>query len=252
MSKADATGLTIGGEPRIDFLPPEVKAGKEARRTRRSMTALVLVVVAACVAGYVFSTTLAGQAQAELSAAQDRTHALIQEQGEYNEVRTITGQLAASANARLVGSANEIMWASYMQSLVGVLPSGSTITKYTVDSPAFNGGLSASDTPLQGPSLATVKFVATFPSISAAKSALKNLETLDGYARAWVTPISREDDGKYSADFTLAVSTDVLELRFFADAEEPDASEAVPAIEDTEEAELADDAPEDESTEGGE
>lgn len=254
--KADATGLVIGGEPRIDFLPPEVKASKEAKRTRRSMTALVLIVVAACAAGFVFSATLAGQAQGELSAAQERTQALIQEQGEYNEVRMITGQLAASANARLVGSANEIMWATYMARLVASLPAGATITKYSVEAPTFNEGVSIPDNPLRGASVATVRFVASFPSIAAAKNALKNLEILDGYAGAWVTPISRDDDdGTYSADFTLAVNTDVLERRFFEAVEEPEGEGADAVSTEAEGPDAARDetAPaDDESTEGGE
>jgi hypothetical protein len=253
--KADATGLVIGGEPRIDFLPPEVKASKEAKRTRRSMTALVLIVVAACAAGFVFSATLAGQAQGELSAAQERTQALIQEQGEYNEVRMITGQLAASANARLVGSANEIMWATYMARLVASLPAGATITKYSVEAPSFNEGVSIPDNPLRGASVATVRFVASFPSIAAAKNALKNLESLDGYAGAWVTPISRDDDGTYLADFTLAVNTDVLERRFFEAVEEPEDEGTDAVATDAEEPEAAEDETEpadDQSTDGGE
>ena len=43
-TKKDATALVIGGPPRIDFLPLEVKQRKENRKSRRSLITLVIVV----------------------------------------------------------------------------------------------------------------------------------------------------------------------------------------------------------------
>lgn len=221
-------GLVIGGEPRIDFLPPEVKAAKQARRTRRSLGALVLLVVAACAAGVVFATTLNLQAQEQLVSAQDRTRALIQEQGEYAEVRTVTGQIASATNARLVGSANEVLWTAYLGKVVSVLPGGTTIDTYSVESQSANEAAPVAEVPLRQPRIATVNFIAGFPNLAQAKSVLKNLETLPGYAGAWVTPIELTDEGTYSANFTLYVNSDVTERRFFkveAESAEPEATE---------------------------
>src|SRR5690554_4082752 len=102
MSNKDTTGLVVGGEPRIDFLPPEVKAGKRARRTLRSLIALVLAVVVVCAGGYVFASSLAVQAQVALAEEQAKTQALLQEQSQYSEARTVAGQVSAATDARLV------------------------------------------------------------------------------------------------------------------------------------------------------
>jgi len=219
MSAKD-TGLVIGGEPRIDFLPPEVKAGKQARRTRRSLMALVLLVVAACVAGYVFATSLAVQSQGELADAQDRTRALVQEQGEYQSVRTVTAELAATTNARLVGSATEVLWKDYLAQLVTALPSETTVDTYTVESQTAMEGSPVTTIPLQNQRMATVNFVAEFPTLAKAKAVLESLATLPGYADAWATPIELTDEGAYTATFTLNVNAEIAERRFF-EAEEP-------------------------------
>jgi hypothetical protein len=222
MSAKDV-GLVIGGEPRIDFLPPEVKAGKQARKTRRSMGALVLLIVVVCAAGYVFATSLAVQAQIELASAQAETHRLIQQQGEFSEVRTVTGQLTSTANARLVGSANEVMWQAYLAQVVAVLPADTVLDGYTVTSQSATEPAPVSEIPLQGARIATVDFVALFPTLDRAEAVLKNLEALPGFADAWVTSVELMDDGTYTASFSLNVNSEVVERRFFAAPVETDA-----------------------------
>src|SRR5690606_4123650 len=122
MSAKDSTGLVIGGEPRIDFLPPEVKQRKQTRRTRRSLIILVVIVMVACAGGYVFATSLAVQSQLALIDEQSKTSDLLNEQAKYAEARTVSAQLAATEDARLVATGHEILWNAYLAELQATLP----------------------------------------------------------------------------------------------------------------------------------
>jgi hypothetical protein len=107
-----------------------------------------------------------------------------------------------------------------------VLPAGTTLDTYTVTSQSATEGPPVAAIPLQNPRMATINFVAMFPSLIEAEVALKNLETLPGFADAWVTPIELTDDGVYTASFTLNVHKGVVERRFFTAVEAPEAADA--------------------------
>jgi hypothetical protein len=229
MSTKDATGLVVGGEPRIDFLPPEVKAGKKARKTRRSLAVLVVLVLVACAGGYVFATSLAVQSQLKLAAEQAVTQQLLSEQAEYAEARTVANQLASTMNARLVGSATEIEWRNYLTSLQASLPSGVVIQTFAIDSQSALESAPVPSILLQQPRVAAITFTASAPSLPKIDQLLVRLRGLTGFADAAATTISLDGD-TYFVDVILNVNSDALEKRHFAaeaDVEaEVDASEA--------------------------
>lgn len=237
-TKKDPSGLVIGGEPRIDFLPPEIKAGKQARQTRRSLLALGVIVVAVCVAGYVFAAGLAALAQGSLATAQERTQELLKEQGEYSEVRTVSAQISATESARLVGSATEVLWKEYLTELVSALPEGVSIEKYGVVSQDATELAPVPSVLLQNSRISTISFSARIPALAQAEATLVSLKSLPGYADAWVTPIQVAPDGTYTADFTLNVNSDVLERRFFTvkseTSDDTDGDAASSSVSDTE------------------
>lgn len=218
-----SAGLVIGGEPRIDFLPPEIKAGNLARKTRRSLLVLVVATVAVCAAGYVFATTLAVQSQVKLAEEQAQTQQLLAEQAEYSEVRTVSGTTAAVQDARIVGSATEIMWADYLAELQASLPVDSTIETFVVDSQAALEAAPEVAVPLQDNRVATITFAVRVASLPVVDSLLVNLRELTGYAGAVVTTIALED-GTYLANGVLHVNSDAFERRFFETVEVDDAT----------------------------
>lgn len=247
MSAKDNGGLVIGGEPRIDFLPPEVKLRKQARQTRRSLIALVVIVLVACAGGYVFAASLALQSQMALADEQAKTSALLSEQAKYAEARTVAGQLSATDDARLVATANEILWKAYLAELRATLPSGMAITSAKLDS------LSATDLPpiatvaLETERVATFQLIATAPTLSAAAEWLDNLRELRGFADVWASP-AKWNGATFDVDVRLNINASAFEKRFFegysektdapADAEvvpesegapEPDGSENIEA-----------------------
>lgn len=220
--------LIIGGEPRIDFLPPEIKARNLARRSRRVLIAMVLIVVLVCAGGYGFATSLAVQSHDKLVQAQAETSRLIAEQGKYIEARTVTGSITSVENARLIGSATEILWADYLSELQSSLPSGAIVETFTVDSqPAFEGSPEVS-VPLQRSRVANIIFTVRVPSLPVVDTLLVNLREMTGYADAYVASIALEEDS-YLANVSLNVNAEAFEKRFFADADDAEAEEEEPA-----------------------
>jgi hypothetical protein len=242
MSTKDATGLVIGGEPRIDFLPPEVKERKNARKARRGLIALVVIVMVACAGGYVFATSLALQSQGSLADEQAKTAALLAEQAEYAEVRTVAAQLAAVKDARLVATAAEILWIAQLAELQATLPAGMVITTAEIDSISATELAPVAAVPLEQERVATLTLTATAPSLSAIADWLDNLRDLRGYADAWGAPAFWDGD-HYEVDVRLNINAEAFAKRYF-EVKEAVASEEDEAEEasTTEESEVADDA----------
>lgn len=214
MSAKDATGLVIGGEPRIDFLPPEVKERKNARKTRRGLIALVIVVMVACAGGYVFATSLALQSQGALADEQAKTAALLAEQAEYSEVRTVAAQLAAVKDARLMGTAAEILWMAQLAELQASLPAGMLIIKADIDSVSAMEPAPVVTVPLETERVATVKMTATAPTLASIADWLDNLRELPGFADVWSTPATWEGD-HYEVEVRLNINAEAFAKRYF-------------------------------------
>ena len=219
-TKKDATALVIGGPPRIDFLPLEVKQRKENRKSRRSLITLVIVVIVVCLGGYAFSAAMAVQSVASVDAERARTTQLLQEQTKYAEARTVATETAAARAAALVGSADEILWKKYVEELRGVLPSKTSIVQFAISSKELlkTDAAAAEATPLQVDSIADILFTVESPTIASIDELNVNLRDLPGFAGASTVLLASdpdEDSGVYTVNVVLHVNTDVLERRLF-------------------------------------
>jgi cell division protein FtsI/penicillin-binding protein 2 len=120
MSQANRkdNGLTIGGEPRADLLPPEIKRDVKLKAQRGNLGALIVLVIVIVGAGYGFVTFLAQGAQVELVAANEQTIRILNQQTEFAEVTNLRGQVALATEARLTGSSTEINWEEFIDAAV--------------------------------------------------------------------------------------------------------------------------------------
>ena len=229
--KKDTGPLVIGGEPRIDFLPLEIKQRKEAKRSRRSLIALVILVLVICVGGYVYSAANALQAQVNLAMEQARTQELLQAQTEYAEARTVTTDIDSAKAAALVGSSTEILWKPYLKSLEGVMPDDSEVVSFTIDSQNALELAPEVTVPLEQSRVATLTFSVATTSIARADQLTVNIKELPGFADAITTTIAGEED-VYLVDVILHINDSVFERRLF-EVKDPDA-EAETTTDDTE------------------
>lgn len=217
--------VTVGGEPRIDFLPPEIKQKKQAKRLIRLLVVATAGVVALCVLAYIGVTTVAVTRQLALAAEQDRTLALISEQGKYSDARNASATVETARSARLVASAPEILWRDQIAALQATLPEGAAITMYSVSGQSTTALGPATQGVLALPQVAQVTLTATFSSVESVATWQDSVQALPGFAGVWVTPVS-DTDGAYEIQATIGIFTDAFAMRLFSPIEaEADATE---------------------------
>lgn len=211
--KADE--LVIGGQPRVDLLPLEVRKERKARVMRRRLGLGVVGVVALVLAGSVGTTALAMQAQARLLAEQGRTAELLAEQGKYIEVRQVQDQVALVQAAQEVGVSTEIDWKKYLESVQATLPASVTIDTVTVDSASPLAIYAQPTAPLQGARVATVSFTAKSKVLPDVPTWLTALATLPGYADALPGSVNLDaDSDTYAVKITMHINDAAFSQRF--------------------------------------
>jgi len=217
--------LVVGGESRVDLLPPEVLARSQAKRARRGLAALVVFAVLVSGGGYAFAALLAGSNGAALAAEQERTTMILKQQAEFGEVTVVENRLAAVEQAAQVGVSTEIDWKSYVDSVQAVLPEGVTITDLQSDTATPMAAYAQSESPLQGARIATLVFTGTSADIPQVERWLVSLESLPGFVDAVPGSISTGEEGGYSATITMHINTVAYSGRFQPVADEQEETE---------------------------
>lgn len=214
----DSDALIIGGEPRVDLLPPEVKAGNKATALL-SKLGLILVVVLILVAGGVTAASLySASAQARLAAAQARTDELFVEQTTYSEVRQIENEITLVKGALTVGASTEVDWQEYLTEVRAKLPGDVTVDTVTVESAAPFQLYTQPTAPLQSERVATLTIGLTSPVLPTVPAWLEALKELPGYADATPSSITRADTGTFEVQLTMHINGGAYSNRFGADA----------------------------------
>lgn len=209
------TGLNsmVGGAPRADLMPPEIRLRRSQLHVRRSLRlallGVVVVVAAACAATWAFN----GLAQTALTEAQAQQQALVVEQSKYSNVTTVKSSIALIKAGQIVGDSSEIDWQSYLTKLQATLPAGVTLSTVTVDSATPLKPYAQTTTPLQGGRIATLEFTASSTSLPSIPVWLNGLRSLPGFVDATPGSVKLANTG-YAADVTMHINADALANRF--------------------------------------
>ncbi|WP_209561716.1 hypothetical protein [Frigoribacterium sp. PvP032] len=211
-TKKTATAV-VGGLPRVDLLPPEVRA--ERRSGVAVRRAWMGVVGVAAVAGIAVggATLRSMEAQDELLVAQSDTQQLLLEQGKYTEVRDTKTDITLLTAAQAVAGATEIAWPSYLAQIQATLPAGVTISTITIDQASPIADYTQSETPLQGTRIGTVTFTAQSETLPSVPDWLDGLTTLPGYTDATPGTVALEE-GVYAATVVMHIDQRAFSNRF--------------------------------------
>jgi hypothetical protein len=226
VSRRDAgqAGLVVGGIPRIDLLPPEVRARLRSRALRRGLGVLVVAVVVATAAGSALAVLNAATSAGALAAEQARTQTLLAQQVEFVEVTQLANAKAGIEQAQLVGSSTEILWPAYIDAINATLPAGSKIGTLTVTASSPITLVPQPALPLQVPRVATVQLTVDAPDLATVSAWISRLPDLPGFADATLTSIERLETG-VKATVTINV-TDAAFANRFVEAPEGTESDA--------------------------
>ncbi|TFD55426.1 hypothetical protein E3T55_01045 [Cryobacterium frigoriphilum] len=215
MKRAATDSLVVGGEPRVDLLPPEIRAERRERLRRRRLGIGVIGVVVVTLLGVGAANFVASTAQGRLESEQARTVALVAEQGKYADIREMQTQVELARAAQRVGASTEIDWRDYLQQVQATLPGGVAIETVDVDSASPLTAYTQATAPLQGARLATVQFTATSLVLPDVPTWLRALATLPGFADALPGSVTRDDaSGAYTVTITMHINDEALAQRF--------------------------------------
>ncbi|WP_104193413.1 hypothetical protein [Cryobacterium sp. Y82] len=202
----DGHELVLGGEPRADLLPPELKAARQGRVLRRIMSIVAAGIVLVVIAAVATVSLQAGRAQNRLAAAEARTTELLQESAKYSEVRNVQNQIEMTTAARQLAAETEVDWRAYMVAVRASLPSDVTIEAIAVGSGTPWAEYEQSSVPLYNPRVASLTLSLTSPTLPAVPMWLTNLRTLPGYADAHPGSVTRTQTGQYVVEMVININ----------------------------------------------
>jgi hypothetical protein len=214
--RGGAANINVGGAPRVDLMPPEIRTKRSQLRVRRSLRlalfGVAIVVIVGCGATWLLATV----AQTTLSSAQAQQQQLIAQQATYSDVTSTQKSIALTQAAQKVGDSSEIDWQAYLDKLQATLPAGTTISTVAVTSatPMGTFGQASASTPLQGARVATIIFTVASPSLPSVPQLLDGLKTLPGFVDATPGSLSRIDTGGYTVNLELHIGTQAFANRF--------------------------------------
>ncbi|WP_120339343.1 hypothetical protein [Cryobacterium soli] len=215
MSRAEPDdGLILGGEPRINLLPPEVTRQARTRELRKKLvvaTAGVLVVVVLGIGGAFWHSTMSA---ARLASAQAHTAELLTEQTKYVKVRQVQTEVDTALAARGVGGWTEVDWKTYLQAVRAVLPPDVGIDAVAIDSTSPFAAFVQPTAALQSPRVATLSITVASPGLPSVPQWLDAMHTLPGFADAVPGSITKKDDGSYLVVVTMHINAGAFSGRF--------------------------------------
>lgn len=212
--------LVVGGAPRSDLLPSEIRQEHKGRRTRRKLIwavfGVVLLVFVGTGASYYFALT----SQVQLAVAQNRTNDLLLEQQKYSEVRVVQDELATVEAGQRVGAATEVDWKAYIDMIEVSLPDNVAIMEVVIDGASPLTDYTQPEAPLQGIRVATLTFGAWTTALPDTDAWLVALSELPGFTDANPDSIKFDEEVQlYETVVTMHINEGAWSERFVPEEE---------------------------------
>ena len=208
------TKLVLGGTPRVDLLPNEIKQGKKGAVIRRRLAIGVVGVIVLSAAAYGVAAIGAFNAASALNAVNDETLALQTEQAKYAAARDLESRITGVKAAYIAGSSSEIDWYKFIGELSARTPEGATVALTAVASSPVESVPQPLDA-LTGPRIASIVLVIRTKNLFNSANFVTELSTVTGFVNAAVNNTSYNSDGNYyETGITLNINTDALRNRF--------------------------------------
>ncbi|MEZ0449650.1 fimbrial assembly protein [Cellulomonas sp. ICMP 17802] len=198
-SRSGGGSALSGTLPQVNLLPPEVRAARGLRATKRWLVISLIVTVVACVGGFGLALISGASAAGELVDAQDATARLQAEEAKYAEVPQVLGALNEAERGRTLGMSTDVDWKKYIDALAAVLPANVSIdTMNVVQATPMTPAAPPADS-LQGPSIGQIQYSARTSTIPDTAAWIDALNSVPGFADAWVssTAITEDEHGIY-------------------------------------------------------
>lgn len=216
--------LVIGGPPRAELLPPEVAQGVKARALRRTLVVFIILTIGVTGLGVAGAAVLSAASAQLLAAETERGNQLIRDQGQYAEVRQITGLIAKAEEGLVLGSLTEISWKAYFAEIQRSLPKGTLVTNFQAQTSTPTVPFALPTTPLEGDRIGELRFTATSKTLPDIEAWLNALAGVTGFVDASPGSVALDEDGTYVVNITMHINEEALNHKF--DPVEPGTEES--------------------------
>ena len=179
---AAADRLVLAGEPRVQLLPPSVRAREKVRSAQRLVLLAVVGGAAVAAAMYGFGVFTAGIAQSALVGAQNETQTVLAQQAKYQQGTQVAATVSAIQQTQQVGTSLEVLWAPMIEKIRSGLPQGDGLASFTATGQTPWGATLDPEGPLRAPRIAVVSVVISSPSAPDVAAITSVLKGLPGYA----------------------------------------------------------------------
>ena len=179
------------------------------------LAGVVLLSVVVTAGGFAYASQVARQSDLALTDAQMRATAVLAEQSDYIEVLGVQGELDTVKAAQAIGTATEVDWQTYLQSVQATLPAGVVLTGYSMESATPLLDFTPATAPLHGERVANLSFTADAPDLPTLRAWLDALVTLDGFVDASLASAELQvDEGVIEASVIMHIDADAFSNRF--------------------------------------
>ncbi|MGY6496773.1 MAG: hypothetical protein ACXIUP_00950 [Microcella sp.] len=219
-----AAAAPLGGVPRVDLLPAEIRDAAKGSRQRAWMTVGVLAALAAVVGVTVLTSLLADEAERDLAREQDITTQLLAEQAAYSEVRSIASMVDMIASAQQAAGITDVQWTTFIATVESTLPGNVRIVEFDISAATPLRSIADSSDPLIASRVATIVFTAESADLPNVRLWLEALTAVPGFTDATPGTVQLNDStGQYDTTITMGVDERAWSGRFApADADAAD------------------------------
>lgn len=207
--------IELGGEPRINFLPGEIQERKDARRRRRSLFMLVILVGVLCGIGYFYAAQYATERQAALESEQQATLDILAQQAQFMDAKHLAAQVQIVGKGIAHVTQNEARWRELVVALRDELPPGATLRQWSFTGPTSQEVAKLSDDIFEVQIGGVITLDLVVDRVGTIGNAIDRLAALPGVMVVNVQSTSKlEDEPGYGTVLSVFVSTEVYENRF--------------------------------------
>lgn len=206
-------GLELGGEPRVNLLPPEVTQGAKARSVRVRLSLLVVLALLLVGGVYAWATFQTAQVNMRLADARLVTESLLAEQAEYSDATTMAELVASSGATAALATSTEVLWAPLFDKLIPLVPSGTSIYDVTAEARTPWEQPLAPISDLRQPRVASIQLVIWSATPTEATAFFNSASKLEFVADSSID-IVELGVSAYETTVTLNLTEDALSGRF--------------------------------------
>ncbi|MDR1151650.1 MAG: pilus assembly protein PilM [Bifidobacteriaceae bacterium] len=194
--------------PGVNLLPPAVTERRRLRELRRRLGAGLGAIV--LVLAIVMATAVGGRtaAEAELASLRAEQDSLRDARAAFAEVIDVRAEVSRTRDAVITAMGYEVEWVPVIDAILAVLPEGGSLTSIALRATAPSRPAPPNPNVLGAPSIGSVVFTVTVPTLPDAAAWLDSLNAIPGFMDATYTTATLQDIGATDARETDAPPVD--------------------------------------------